>query len=201
LKTDSLRNFEKKLLDLVEIVKGGKSLAVWTGCKLTVHRTRNSLTLAKRRFTQEERVDFEYWRWGQGAHQLPEIDFSKDFEPIPPGPDAARYFLALASAVADIWGFEDAQPEHARWLMKYGGDAIHLIRAVMKVQQAKEALTGGYEWAIDDFAEIQSIHELLHRVENSKWAFEDEICILKERQSAIEAMRANRGTRVLPLAK
>lgn len=124
---DGLEVLARKMRALAEVVESGKSIAVATDfC--------NPESLVRAQMRPQESSQYDAWK---GGIRMPVFDFDANKAPVKGGDKVQKRLAHRTIAMNTIWRVDRATAENAMWLWINWPYAIPLVKAVAKVQRAK----------------------------------------------------------------
>ncbi|PKY05944.1 hypothetical protein P168DRAFT_317449 [Aspergillus campestris IBT 28561] len=140
---DDLETTAQKMEDLAKVVRGGNSLALYTGLKLAPPQPQNPEEIVVAEMSLQERTMYNAWKRSRESDQssrdpstvyVPRpFDWDANVAPAPTGAHSRKKFAERAAAMDLIWGHEGATPEHASWLTFHRTGLLPLVNAIAKV--------------------------------------------------------------------
>ena len=156
--TDDLEATARKLEALAQTVRQGKSLAVSTDFKLTVHQRRDALAVARERMNLTEIMQYDAWA---GGVPIETFDWATCRREVPTSIRSASRFKRYVTAMQRIWKDFTPNEQNASWIMAHAAHLSPLITAMTKVIAAEKELTGGRpELSEMEAAELQTVHKI-----------------------------------------
>ncbi|EAW11629.1 uncharacterized protein ACLA_093280 [Aspergillus clavatus NRRL 1] len=190
---DDLETTAKKMEALAKVVGDGNSLALWTGLKLASAHPRDPESIAKSQMTPPEIELYEAWQRAKSrraenklnsevSQKAPEteemgcpapFDWQKNVHPVPQGAQSLKKFTQRAQAMDIIWEHQGAMPEHASWLTFKCPEALPLVKAVCRVQNAEEHYRNNQDphtRGLTDMeaAEVETVRKIVSIAERNK---------------------------------
>lgn len=194
--SDDIETACRKLEDLADVIRQGKSVAIRTGFKGTIHGSLDAEEIAMRDMTWMELKQFKAWKSGI---EMPDLDWDKCRLPVTGGPRPQKTFRRRAVALNRIYNRSDLTIENARWIAMNEVYQMPLVLAVDRVVGVELDLRGGQHMLSQlEWAEIQTLRHSVAVVKTikKKWfesiyrkmsALDENIKVIQAREEKLRA--------------
>lgn len=146
-------------MNLADIVKEGKSLAIHTSYAKTLHNQRNPITQAKEKMLPIEYKQYKAW---VGGAIMPTIDWKNSRKTVELPQNEKSHFKKQVRVIREIYDNPHITRTDACWFMSKFGYMIPPIEAVVMVRTAQRKYVSDREGLTEmELAELETARNIV----------------------------------------